>query len=318
MLAEHHDLVRALATRVAAIAGDPVLRRSLRYEPSAVVASWAPSSPEPAASLGVRHLAVPAGVDERAVLGPPARPRPLPLPLRLVRYGIRPAGLFHGSEADLAGFAEAARRSGMFAIFSPWDLTVVPDPQRGGFTDLAGSRLVSGRDPAAWRALLVTPSPDLALMGWLALLYDWDVHLGLVLGYPPCCASAFVDRWHTATTLHAGDVAQVLLRQQPPGQVRVAWQCNTFARVLGAGLPVHFPCRLDCSATSAQVDEQLAMLGRLEPDSARALVDLLRSPLRVTPTGATQIGRSGDATTDWFITTDPIGERDEVPQLAAV
>lgn len=318
MVPDHEGVCRSIADRVAAIASDPVLRRALRYEPARVLAAWAAGSPAPTGSLGVHHWDVP-DFDPAAAWGDPAAEASygvdVPVELRLLRSGIRPAVLVHGPSDELSRHAVWARQRGFFALLSPWTVEPVPDPARGGFSDLSGPRAPAVAGRAGGRALLVTADPSALVLGWLALLHDWDDYLGLVLGYPRCCAAAFPERWRRAQESAAGDVAQLLLRDHEPGEVEVHWTCNVFARVLGLPFPAHFPCRLDCPETRTLVSAQLEAFACVEPLTAAAIVTGLQAPLHVSPSRATRPAGQEPVGDGWLISP---GGVHEVPVVAAV
>lgn len=315
MAVDHIAVCDELDRVVSSIAADPVLRRALRYDPQDALSSWWDCElPAPTGSLGVRHLRLPSRVDSESVLGPDAAPaRHVPLPLRLVLYGVRPATLVHAPERTLLGQAAWARSRGLYALMSPWQFQPAADPARAGFADEAVERRPAKPDSPGWRALLVTSSRQRAELGWLALLYDWEEYVGLLLGYPRCCVSHFSSAWTKARNEHAGDVAQVLLADCAEGAVHVAWQCNTFARVLGASLPAHFPCRLNCAQTVVQVSSQLQALARAEPETAEAERTLLMSTLHVARSRATSLNATSPSPADgWQIIPE---EDHEVPIL---
>jgi hypothetical protein len=125
----------------------------------------------------------------------------------------------------------------------------------------------------------------------------------LLLGYPACCAEAFPDLWATARGTSNGNVVEHLL------DAEMAAECNAFVRVLGAELPVHFPCSARCSATADTVLRQLAVLERVEPSRAELTRELLKAPTIVGPNGdvtALVGGRVGaDRSTSGELSYDP-------------
>lgn len=94
---------------------------------------------------------------------------------------------------------------------------------------------------------------------------DDDDAIGALLGYPPCCRSAFRFAWAELrlidpTWLMAGGAVgdpQSTSTRVPP----VLAEANVLARFIGVRAVPHLPCRFDCQE-SAELGRRLLELGR--------------------------------------------------------
>jgi hypothetical protein len=150
-------------------------------------------------------------------------------------------------------------------------------------------------------------------MGWLSLLFGWDSYLGTLLGYPECCTSAFPKRWARAQELGSGDVAAALLEEAGPDNVlAIAAACNSSVRVLGAQLPLHFPCSLGCGKTIEQVGRQLEILETVDPPRGSATRELLEAVTLVSKRGEVTV-LPGARVEDDVLSFDPQRLRSSSP-----
>jgi hypothetical protein len=158
---------------------------------------------------------------------------------------------------------------------------------KAGFADLAETTWPAAPGalpPGAWRGVLIGTTWDAVILGWLALAFSWHEYLGVLLGYPRCCAAAFAARWGTAVAEYAGDLplATALDTQGGTLEHRLPWQTNAFARYTGPSILAHFPCTLDCDATVETVDRAAAVVELHEPEVAAELEARLETPVVVT------------------------------------
>lgn len=313
--------------------GDAVARRAFRRSARSALADHGLAAPAPSAPLVVNIMGRSAWLGDADLLGRgwdrPARPTTwawmdgpgTDIGLLLVLLGGRPLALHHAPEDQAEEVARWARSRGLAAILGPEAFQPEPDHRRGGYADTTAARWPARAGSGGWRAVLCSPSPDLVVSGWLALHFGWEKWLGQLLGYPDCCTAAYPAMWRRATEEHQGDVARVHVEAEPTGDegegeasagatpYRLAWTCNAFVRVLGAGLPLHFPCGPECAATDRVVAAQLDLLRAVVPERALHVEQMLRAPLVLGPHGqvACLVGaRSGD---DDRVTYEPNGVR---------
>jgi hypothetical protein len=271
---------------------DPVLRRHLRYEPPRALEELGLAGPMPTGGLPVRIRGLSARIDDATLLGSGsegAQRESLPLEVRLVAYGLRPAALIALPSEQVGGVMFEARRVGLVALVCPEEFEPLAEPTKGGFADTAvrsravGSTTGSGDGIRWWRRVVVSYSTDIVVLAWLAQLFKWDSYLGLLLGYPCCCADAFQKRWPEAYARHRGDLATMLV-DAGKGDSRehlLPWQTNVYARYFGDVLVSHFPCQLKCGATIAQANRMFGILLQLERAAAVQLQIALAAPLLI-------------------------------------
>lgn len=266
-----------LSAVVMAVGTDVVLRRALRRSPHATLRDrFGLVLPSADLELGVRHHEVSVLLSEHALFGPPG-PAPTmdaPVELVLTRAGAKPVAVVHGDEATALALVRWARARQLPAVLGPYEFDVHPEPGKGAFADLAAGRRPARPGSGAWRPVVVGArgnDNDVAL-AWLSLLFGWDEALGLLLGYPACCARSFPAAWQEAQRDHAGDLAALRLGNGP-------WELNVTARFLGPTLIQHFPCRPDCRPSLTLARRNLAVLDALAPATAERIRTLLPSPI---------------------------------------
>jgi hypothetical protein len=283
----HLDRLKGAVT---AIAGDPVLRRALRYRPDTALAELRLSGPPPP-SLPVRHRGLSVWLDRNTMFGSAdvsCSAPVLPLDVRLLIYGARELALVHVQQVEAEQLVSWACSRGFPAALSPRAFTPRRDDTKAGFADLAETTWAAAPGavpPGAWRGALVGATWDAVILGWLALAFGWDEYLGVLLGYPRCCATSFAARWRTAVADHAGDLALATALDAPGEALEHAlpWQTNAFARYTGPSILAHFPCTLECEATVDVVDRAAATLELHEPALATELQARLEAPVVATP-----------------------------------
>lgn len=213
-----------------------------------------------------------------------------PLELRLVRLGARPLALWHGPEAGVGHWAAWARARGLVAWPSAHEFMPLPEADRAGYANLARQWRPAVAGSGAWRGLLVGPAAPQVALAWLALQCGWDELLGRLLGYPPCCASAFARRWPIAQRQYGGDPACMLMAEGGHA-AQLPWRLNVHARVLGPTLIDWFPCRADCPASLQLAQRIEAALALGTPQLLPAIAHRMRSrvahrpgrPMRIEP-----------------------------------
>lgn len=278
-------LARRLDSMVSRIGSDAALREMLANDGESALAHLGLPSVSGVGSLPVGLVCAPRPVHPQ-VLAPKAWEPGLPvddappLEARLICYGVRPAALLHGPEMVLATVGRWLRSLGLVAILSPDEYDPVPDRGKGGFSNLAGQRGPARPGARRHRRLVVATSEADAVIAWLALAFGWERLLGLTLGYPPCCVTAFEERWPTASRYHDGDLIPLLLEAALEGSVASVpdWRSSVHARYAGPTLVSHFPCRLGCAATRQQAERTLAALAILEPANLADMVCTMTAP----------------------------------------
>jgi len=168
----------------------------------------------------------------------------------LVEVGARPLALIHGPERQLEALGAWARMRGLVAWLSAHEFSPVRDPSRAGYSNVGQNWQRARTDSGAWRGLLVGPGAEQVALAWLAMQAGWDEMLGVMLGYPPCCAKAYEKRWPIARRSHDGDPGAMLMEASPNGAVH-PWRLNVHARYLGTSLVDWFPCTFECSRSLA-------------------------------------------------------------------
>ncbi len=258
---------------------EPVFRRRLRYHPREALQDHGLSGARAPENLGVKHYQI---ADPFAHANPEAllrgAPQPglalkTPLDMRLVLYGVKPMALVHGSEAELATLGAWARQRGLTAALSPYQFEYRPDEGKAAYTNLQQpAPAVPGS--GAWRGLLVSPCEQSVILGWLSLLFQWDLFLGNLLGYPSCCTERFEARWPQACQAHQGDVVPMILSEGGAGPFD--WRTNILGRYFGVELLLHFPCNFSCEPSIALADRYRQALALWEGE--QKLESVLRAP----------------------------------------
>ena len=279
---------------IAAIFASAVTRRHLRYESARALADLNLSGPEPSSGLPAPTLGREPDLEDQSLLGATvlddgATHSELPLEARLVAYGARPSALLAAPVELVNALLARARAAGLVALVCPEEFLPESDPIKGGFADRATQvRPVDSRhtlDPRWWRRVVVSSSPDVAALSWLAQFFRWDAYLGTLLGYPDCCTAAFATNWPVAYAVHGGDLAAVVLdnTHTEAGVVGpVPWQTNVYARYFGRLLISYFPCDLRCPSSITLGDRLIDVLSWHEQPLARVLRDDLRAPILLT------------------------------------
>lgn len=322
---ERRWLMDRVGRLVAAVRGDPSFRRGLRSEPPAAFARLGLDGSLAPASLTIDPAKLDILINAAQLFGlvfglaGGAPTREPPLELRLIAYGAKPAGLLHGSEADLAGHLDWARRRGMTALLGPHEWDQRSDDGKGGYSNITGAQRPARAGSSAMRVAVVAADEDRAILAWAALAFHWDEFLGALLGYPSCCVAAFAARWPEACERQQGDLAvpTLLASGAPPYD----WRVNNFGRYFGAEIIQHFPCRFDCTATLAQAVRVARILESFEPDRVAGLKTVLAAPVVYTETDGVAVlpgaavckagGENGAMTIDYdadlALLTEPTG-----------
>lgn len=271
--------LQALTDRVCL---DPTFRRSLRYAPAEALAGLGLPAGNVPTQLPVRHgeLDVLVGYATLFGLEQPDTHEPVPLELRLLVYGARPAVLIHGAESRLVSLLRWAERSNLCALLSGSEWSSRPDTGKGGYTNRTGPMRRARAGSGASRMLVVSADENRALLAWACLAFGWDALLGRMLGYPDCCVDAFASRWPEAAEHHQGDLVVPSLRAS--GAAPFDWRANNLARYLGWELIQHFPCRYDCEATLELGRIHQRVLAAHEPQYAAELEQVLSWPVLYT------------------------------------
>lgn len=304
------------------LAGSPTARREMRYRPSEALRrrDWNVPAP-PALPVILRRM---AGFvwDTDAFFGDPAASNwasggyPLSTDVLLFALGERPSALTHLPEEAAQRLLGHARSRGWAALIGPFAMMPLADRRRAGFADAADRFHPPLPGSGGYRAVVLARSADVAGLMWLSLLFGWDDYLGDLLGYPRCCTAAFSAAWSRVGST-SGDVAMSLADQGEGQLIRLFPSSNAFVRVLGAGLPIHFPCTLTCPATDRRVRRQLVVLEAVAPERAVVIEQLLTSPTLLARGGEVvtllggEVAESADSVSyrpDQLRCSDPSGE----------
>lgn len=295
-----HRIVQRVHGFVAAVCGDPVFRRRLRYQPALALADHGLSGELAPAQLPVRHYEVEAQfdlwgpsapdgdlrprpqLDVALLFGLPFQPAPVTPPLTavLVSLGLKPLALVHGGEHELTRLGAWAASRSLVALLSPEELCSAPDEGKGGYMNLVHGRRPARAGSGAMRGLVIGLDENQAILGWLSLLFQWDDFLGRLLGYPTCCTAAFVERWDRAVAEHQGDPSVLGLAASRRGPFD--WRLNVFGRYFGASLIEHFPCTFRCEASLAIARRHEAGLRLFAAEQAEAIQAVLDAPVLYT------------------------------------
>jgi hypothetical protein len=273
----HRRILLRLDGILREIRTDPPFRRSLRGDPRAALAIRGFDVSDVPKSLPAIRGADPLlthGQLFGLVRG--SRPPELPLELRLLVYGLRPLVLIHGRESELSAWIAWAEARGYTALLSADEWDRHADEGKGGYSNLAVNRRSARAGSGAWRSLLVGVDEDRVILGWLARTLGLDELLGRLLGYPRCCAAAFVKRWGEAVASHQGDVIPACIAASGVGPHD--WRANTIGRYFGIEFIQHFPCHFGCDQTVSAAARTEAALSAWEPWFVEQAQTLLAAP----------------------------------------
>jgi hypothetical protein len=266
--------------RLATVTCDPRFRKAARVDAVRALSR-----------LGWEHPAIPQQLPPGAiqqwpelgaktVLGlpcnSPAALADVPADIQLLLLGVRPLVLIHGPEAYVSAISAYARARGLQVIFSPFEFVPDTDESLGGYSNRCSELRPARPGSGSWRSLLVSPSSITLSLGWLALCQGWDELLGRLLGYPLCCVRSFITRWPTACSDFDGDVALLLLAEEPSDR-SFPWESNVFGRYFGATLLPHFPCHFDCAASLAQARRTELALTMTQPSLLATIKNVSQS-----------------------------------------
>lgn len=246
------------------IRNDATFRRRLRQEPREALAACGfdvTDVPKQLPAVRAAHPLLTHG--QLFGLVKESRPPEVPLELRLLVYGLRPLVMIHGREAELSAFITWAHGRGFTALLSADEWDRHADEGKGGYSNLTVNRRSARPGSGAWRSLLVGVDEDRVILGWLAQTLGLDELLGCLLGYPPCCAAAFGERWDEAVASHQGDVISMCIAASGSGPYD--WRTNIVGRYFGVEFIQHFPCRFGCELTVALAARTEAALSAWEP-----------------------------------------------------
>lgn len=212
----------------------------------------------------------------------------------LVMARAKPMLLDHGPEEYVSALAAWAQARGMTALLSPYEFTPVREEARGGYSNSMEGIRPARAGSGAWRSVLAALEPGRVMLGWCCLLRGWDGRLGVLLGYPECCAAAYPARWERAKRESRGDVAAAMLSEWGLGYAGpFGWEANVFARYLGFELIQHFPCRPDCDATLRLARRNLAALRAFAPEIVEQAVRVLGAPVAFARNGGVAVFPGG-------------------------
>jgi hypothetical protein len=118
-------------------------------------------------------------------------------------------------------------------------------------------------DPEARYTLYVGQNQHVAEMALLADVNSNHEVLGEILGIPKCCRQLY--RQSAAEALaNDGDIGRVSLYSAPT-QTFVSGYCNYLAQYFGWCLISHYPCKMNCEATSVRARESFKFLSMVDP-----------------------------------------------------
>lgn len=273
----HRRILVRLDTMLRDIRTDPSFRRSLKSDPRAILAGRGFDPTDiPTTLPPVRKADVLLTHGQLFGLARETAAIVAPLELRLLAYGLKPLALVHGRESELAAFLNWAEARSYTALLSPNEWDRIDDEGKGGYSNLTAALRRAGTGSQAWRSLLVGPDEDRVVLAWLALALGWDELLGRLLGYPTCCAAAFVHRWPTAVACHQGDLTPIVMAASGLGPHDA--RANILGRYFGIELIQHLPCRFDCEATLAEATQVEFCLQAWEPTLAEQARTVLAAP----------------------------------------
>jgi hypothetical protein len=293
-------IVERLSSFVARACNDPVFRRELRYRPEGALAQFGFAIDAVPETLPIRHYEVSADFAAEVLFGDPSASRDaprenLPIEVREVAYGLKPMALIHGAVEHVEALIPQARELELHVLLSPYEFTPEADESAGGYVNLACARRpATARSPTtrsptvhsgAWRGALVARDWHQLQLGWLSLLFGWDTFLGILLGYPPCCARAYADNWPLVAAEFRGEYGALLAARagtetEPALVIQPSHRAmNVFARYFGVHVLDHFPCDFRCEATHRLGERMCAGLGEMEPAAAGKLIHALGLPI---------------------------------------
>lgn len=288
----HAAIRQRLNEFIQAVGGSPVFRRKVHFQGDQAFAAYGLTGPAiPDDGLPTRHYRVSCILSDQALfmpaLTPLARASDIPFAMRLVLYGVRPMALIHGQADHLASLLRWAEQTGLYSVFSPTAFMLSPEDGKGDYNNLAlNPHPFTGASTDVSGAILVASDLNRAILGYLAMLFGWDEYLGRLLGYPDCCARAFVDRWPQAKTDYQGDVAAILALESTTSLATHSFNphLNIYGRYFGCDLLSHFPCSFQCKPSIQQAERIAAVLAALEPDYLRSIEHFLDSLVLFTAT----------------------------------
>jgi hypothetical protein len=201
-----------------------------------------------------------------------------------MQAGAKPMLLLYGPESFASTVCDWAYKRCFAALLSPGEFVPETDTVKGCYSNRHISYRPARTGSGAWRGVLVAREPERVMLGWLSLLFGWDVFLGMLLGYPQCCIAAFADRWPRAHEHFQGDVAALLAAASGHDAFvgDYGWETNVYVRYQGIEIIQHFPCRLDCELTVILAHRHYDTLQMIDPNLAERLVLMLAAPVLIT------------------------------------
>jgi len=273
-------ILERLSLFVRDVCKDPVFRRRLRYHPPDALRQHSLPGILAPEQLRVRHHEIDILVNEGQVFGLSGEITAegnIPLDLRLVMYGAKPACIIDGSEVEMNSLVSWAEKRSLIALYSPFEREFINDEGKGGYSNLASDCRRIHLGSSALRSLIISKDEDQAILVWLSLLFRWDLFLGPLLGYPDCCSKAFYQRWPDAVQRHQGDLAIPSLHASGPPPFD--WRVNIFGRYFGFELLQHFPCQFECQASNRLGRIYAIVMRQFEPEEYTRTKNYLSAPI---------------------------------------
>lgn len=164
----------------------------------------------------------------------------------------------------------------------------VVGPAVAGRSELA---LYVARTPGAARDLARVENAVRGANGSATYAAAMHERLGELLGYPPCCVAAHVERSAFEAAFHLSGRQDYLAAADAASRTSVFHaRLNGFLPGGRAKLVSFYPCRYDCEASLALADGVYAALQAAAPDDAGVLRAALVTRVAVSLDGAVQLG----------------------------
>ncbi len=180
---------------------------------------------------------------------------------QMVKQGYRAAATTNIDQNDLKEKLERFNEDSL--IFTPL--------RKSGYFEGFGHKHkeVGPGDPFYWYGCLTRTYEDGQKFKKADLAGDHKT-IGLLLGFPKCCANYFTKAFPI-------NYDPIWLGKE--GRITGYPECNTLLRYFGTRITHHFTCSPTCEATRKIGQNWLKVMQEIDKDSAKKLYDLLAGPI---------------------------------------
>ena len=180
---------------------------------------------------------------------------------QMVKQGYRPAAVIHIDQNNLGEMLEKINKDRL--VFTP----ILTSGYYEGFAHK--HKAIQPGEPFYWYGSLTRTYEDGQKFKKAEQEHNHET-IGLLLGYPKCCANYFTKAFQI-------NYDPIWLGKK--GKISGYPECNQMLRYFGARLTSHFSCSPTCEATRKVGQNWLKVMKEIDKGLAKELYDLLAGPI---------------------------------------